>query len=85
MQPDVALGCRARARLDTSRAGRRDAPIAQRLGDMQPAQAGAGLEIGQRAGHAKHAVIAPGRELEAFGRGGEQLAALGIGAGERSA
>ena len=52
---------------------------------MQPAHLGAGLEIGERAGHAHHAVIAPGRELEAFGRGGEQLAALGIGAGERSA
>jgi hypothetical protein len=49
---------------------------------MQSAHPGAGLEIGQRAGHAHHAVIAPRRELEAFGRGGEQLAALGIGGGD---
>ena len=49
---------------------------------MQPAHLGAGLEIGERAGHAHHAVIAPRRELEALRRGGEQLAALGIGGGD---
>src|SRR5215472_18697168 len=49
---------------------------------MEPAHAGAGLEIGKRAGDAHHPVIAPRRELEAVGRRGEQLAALGIGGGD---
>jgi len=46
-----------------------------------PDALGAG-EVGQRARHAQHAVVAAGREAQTPGRLGQQRAAGGIGRGD---